>query len=103
MEAGYKRRSCNEYEQKLNPALVAQARLLANDDNMVITDIARLLNQNYMTIFEAVKGKTWKTTAGPDPQIKTATHKCTHCGILTTKRSSSNVHLCRYCRQEKTV
>ena len=108
-EAGYKLRKNTDRHNKLTIGIVSQARRLAYDDGLAINKIAELLDENYMTMYDAVKGKTWKTTAGPYPQNKTATHKCTHCGLLCSQRSYSNetfaanVTLCRYCRQEKAA
>lgn len=99
LKAGYKTRNTAGTRQQLYPSLVRQIRILANHDQIPITQIAERININYQTVYDAARGYTWKQVGGPLPRKtdqETELKECTRCGLLTSHSSQ----ICRYCRHE---
>lgn len=95
--AGYAMRSSTFTKQQLHPGLVRQIRILANRDRIPITEIARRVNLNYQTVYDAASGRTWKQIGGPLPKLpKQPQQECAGCGLLTAHPSGR----CRYCRSK---
>lgn len=93
-EAGYRLRNHAGTSQKMTAALAVQARQLVYVDKMKISEVAKLLNLNYMTVYSAVKGRTWAAAGGPLPEVYGHGQPCRKCGILTTRPSG----ICAFCR-----
>lgn len=100
-EAGVEVRGNAGIRASLTGALVRQARVMHYEDGMPINEIADHLERRYITIYDAVKWKTWQAAGGPGEPIpdesEEESRKCEHCGLLTTQR------LCRFCRAEKVA
>lgn len=98
LDPRYEMRENTAHNRVLSEAEVAQARTMYYDDDMPINEIADYLGHNYLTVFDAVKWKTWRTAGGPMPEDAApedgGLHPCERCGVQTAHR------LCRYCREE---
>lgn len=96
-QAGYEMRDNTAHNRVLTEAEVRQARVLYYEDELPVNEIAEYLGQNYLTVFDAVKWKTWRTAGGPRPEDERGdeAHPCPECGMLT-----SHEGVCRYCREE---
>lgn len=97
---GYKMRDKTESRRVLTEPAVIQARVMHYEDNVPIFEIAQYLERNYLTVFDAVKGHTWRTAGGPLPrdQESDELQPCQHCGVLCR-----HDELCRFCRRERDL
>lgn len=81
----------------LTEAEVIQARMMYWEDETPVSQIAEYLQQNYLTVLDAVNWETWRTAGGPMPKTigkNEELNQCEICGVLTGQT------ICRYCRQE---
>lgn len=92
----YEMRDNTEFHRQLTEAEVVQARVMHYEDGMPINEVADYLDQEYMTVYSAVRWHTWRTAGGPGPDSEDSDemHPCEECGVLTSHA------LCRYCRVE---
>lgn len=93
VESAHQRRANTEHIRRLTPGKVEWARRLHYEDGWPISEVAERLGCNYMTLYDAVVGKTWRHAGGPLPALKPSC-RCRRCGILTTQA------VCHFCKEE---
>lgn len=95
VSAGYELRPKAGVHQKLTAPLVRQLRYRHYNDGVPVHLLARELpDVSYLTVYDAVKWKTWRKAGGPMPKEEGEKRPCAECGLLTTHESGK----CCYCR-----
>jgi hypothetical protein len=93
-DAGFELRGNAGTRQKLTPSLARWARERVHLDNVPVYKVAEEIGVNYMTVYSAVMGHTWRSAGGPLPEIEGEKRPCSVCEMLTGHESGK----CRYCR-----